>query len=246
MMKRILKQATCGLFILLTGVSVVSAGSFGISPVIVTLSANKQVSEITLNNPGTDPMSVQLEMMAWSQQEGKDVFTPTREVLVNPPIFTVPANGSQLIRLGIRRAPDAQRELSYRLFLQELPSPISSDFQGTLMLMRVSLPVFILPQVEAKQLLRWQVARTPQNTLKVSLTNDGSAHIKIKNLKLLTPNNLQSWVDQGSFAYVLPGQSHDWIMSTNSDYRPPALGTALKLIAQTNTGKIEAGVMIAP
>jgi fimbrial chaperone protein len=246
MMKRILKQATCGLFILLTGVSVVSAGSFGISPVIVTLSANKQVSEITLNNPGTDPMSVQLEMMAWSQQEGKDVFTPTREVLVNPPIFTVPANGSQLIRLGIRRAPDAQRELSYRLFLQELPSPISSDFQGTLMLMRVSLPVFILPQVEAKQLLRWQVARTPQNTLKVSLTNDGSAHIKIKNLKLLTPNNLQSWVDQGSFAYVLPGQSHDWIMSTNSDYRTPALGTALKLIAQTNTGKIEAGVMIAP
>jgi fimbrial chaperone protein len=246
MMKRILKQATCGLFILLTGVSVVSAGAFGISPVIVTLSANKQVSEITLNNPSTDPMSVQLEMMVWSHQEGKDVFTPTREVLVNPPIFTVPANGSQLIRLGIRRAPDAQRELSYRLFLQELPSPISSDFQGTLMLMRVSLPVFILPQVEAKQLLRWQVARTPQGTLKVSLTNDGSAHIKIKNLKLLTHNNVQSWVNQGSFAYVLPGQSHDWIMSTNSDYRPSPLGTVLKLIAQTNTGEIEADVMIAP
>ena len=166
MMKRILKQAACGLFILLTGVSVVSAGSFGISPVIVTLSANKQVSEITLNNPGTEPMSVQLEMMAWSQQEGKDVFTPTREVLVNPPIFTVPANGSQLIRLGIRRAPDAQRELSYRIFLQELPPPISSDFQGDKMLMRVSLPVFILPQVEAKPLLRWQAgsdaARCPQ------------------------------------------------------------------------------------
>ena len=246
MMKRILKQATCGLFILLTGVSAVSAGAFGISPVIVTLSANKQVSEITLKNPSNDPMSVQLEMMAWSHQEGKDVFTPTREVLVNPPIFTVPANGSQLIRLGIRRAPDAQRELSYRLFLQELPSPISSDFQGTLMLMRVSLPVFILPQVEAKQLLRWQVARTPQGTLKVSLTNDGSAHIKIKNLKLLTPNNVQSWVNQGSFAYVLPGQSHDWIMSTNSDYRPSPLGTVLKLIAQTNTGEIEADVMIAP
>ena len=183
MMKRILKQAACGLFILLTGVSIVSAGSFGISPVIVTLSANKQVSEITLNNPGTDPMSVQLEMMAWSQQEGKDVFTPTREVLVNPPIFTVPANGSQLLRLGIRRAPDAQRELSYRIFLQELPPPISSDFQGTMMLMRVSLPVFILPQVEAKPLLRWQVARTQKGTLKVSLTNDGSAHIKITNLK---------------------------------------------------------------
>jgi fimbrial chaperone protein len=130
--------------------------------------------------------------------------------------------------------------------VQQLPPPISSDFQGALMLLRVSMPLFILPRVEAKPLLRWQVAQTPQGTLKVSLTNDGSAHIKIKNLKLSMPSNVQSWVSQESFKYVLPGQSHDWIMSTNSDYPPPPLGTALKLVAQTNTGEIEVGVMIAP
>ena len=246
MMKRIFKQAAYGLFTILSSVSVLNAGSFGISPVIVTLSANQQISEITLNNPGAEPMSLQLEVMNWSEQEGKDVFAPTRDVLVNPPIFNLPANSSQLIRIGLRRAPDAQRELSYRIFAQQLPPPISSDFQGAMMLLRVSMPLFILPRVEAKPLLRWQVAQTPQGTLKVSLRNDGSAHIKIKNLKLSMPSNVQPWVSQGSFEYVLPGQSHDWIMSTNSDYPPLPPGTGLKLIAQTNVGEIEAGVMIEP
>ena len=76
--------------------------------------------------------------------------------------------------------------------------------------------------------------------------HNGVGQNKIKNLKLSMPSNVQSWVSQESFKYVLPGQSHDWIMSTNSDYPPPPLGTALKLVAQTNTGEIEVGVMIAP
>ena len=69
-MKRIFKQAAYVLFAILSSVSALSAGSFGISPVIVTLSANQQISEITLNNPGAEPMSLQLEVMNWSQQEG--------------------------------------------------------------------------------------------------------------------------------------------------------------------------------
>ena len=246
MMKKILKQAASGLFILLAAVSVVSAGSFGISPVIVNLSAKQKISKITLSNPGTKPISVQLESMNWSQQEGKDVFTPTREILVNPPIFTVPANGSQTIRIGLRRPPDAKRELSYRIFLQELPPQESAGFQGTMMLMRLSLPVFISPEVKSKQLLRWHVAQTPSGTLKVSLINDGNVHIKINNLQLQLPSKVQSWVNQEPFQYVLPGQSRDWIMSTNSNYPPLPLGTALKLVAQTNTGKIKADVMTAP
>jgi fimbrial chaperone protein len=112
--------------------------------------------------------------------------------------------------------------------------------------MRLSLPVFISPEVKSKQLLRWHVAQTPSGTLKVSLINDGNVHIKINNLQLQLPSKVQSWVNQEPFQYVLPGQSRDWIMSTNSNYPPLPLGTALKLVAQTNTGKIKADVMTAP
>ena len=52
----------------------------------------------TVRNNGTEPVMMQMELMSWSQSEGKDVYTATREVLGNPPIFTVPAGGSQLVR----------------------------------------------------------------------------------------------------------------------------------------------------
>ncbi len=246
MFMRVFIQAACGLYFLLTGVTVLSAGSMGLSPVRVTLSTSQQVAAVTVNNPSTQPMAIQLELMSWSHQEGEYVFTPSREVLVNPPIFTIQPGESQLIRVGLRRAPDAQLELSYRLFLQELPPPLTAEFQGAQMLMRVSLPVFILPKVETKPMLSWQAARTPQGALKLNLTNNGNAHIQIKEFKLSLPGKVQPWVTQQSFEYVLPGQSRELIMPENLESPAPPSGTALQLIAQTDAGIIKAEVMIAP
>ena len=247
MLVRLLIQATCGLYFLLTGVTVLSAGSLGVSPVRVDLSASQQVGAITVNNPGTEPVSMQLELMNWSQQEGKDIFSATREVLVNPPIFTIPPGESQLIRVGLRRAPDAQLELSYRLFLQELPSSLSSDLTGAQMLMRISLPVFILPnKVETRPVLRWQATRTPQGALKLNLTNNGSIHVQIRNFKLSLPGKNKPWVTQEPFVYVLPGQSYNLIIPADLKNPAPSSGTALQLIAQSDAGVIETEVMIVP
>ena len=246
MLKREMMQAACGLFLLVMGASVVSAASIGVSPVRATLSADQSVGALTVRNSGTEPMSVQLEVMNWSQQEGKDVFTATREVLANPPIFTVPPGGSQLIRAGLRRAPDPRRELTYRIFLQELPPPPSPDFNVAKMLMRVSLPVFVLPALAAEPALRWQAARTSDGALKISLTNIGNAHIQIANFKLSLPGSAQPWVTKESAEYVLPGQSRDWNLPADSEYPVPPPGTSLQLLAQTNAGDIEAEVMIAP
>ena len=203
MLKRVMIQAAYGLFLLVAGVSVVSAASIGVSPVRATLSADQKIEAITVRNTGSEPMSVQLEVMNWSQQDGEDVFTATREVLANPPIFTVPPGGSQLIRAGLRRAPDARRELTYRIFLQELPPPPNPDFNGAKMLMRVSLPVFVLPEVAAQPALRWQAARTSDGALKISLTNIGNAHVQIANFSLSLPGSAQPWITQQSSTYVL-------------------------------------------
>ena len=245
MLTRVLTQAACGLLLLLlTGAGVVSAASVSVSPVRVTLSASEPLGALTLHNAGTEPVSMQLEVLNWSQEAGKDAFTPTREVLANPPIFTVPAGGSQLVRVGLRRAPDAQRELTYRLILQELP-PSDLDLQGAAMAMRISLPVFVLPEVDAKPALRWQAARTPQGALKLSLTNNGNAHIQIANFKLSLPGSAQPWVTKQSSEYVLPGQSRDWTLPANSENPAPPPGVTLQLFAQTDAGDIEAEVLVA-
>ena len=246
MLKREIIQAAYGLFLLVAGVSEVSAASIGVSPVRATLSADQQVGALTVHNTGTEPMSVQLEVMNWSQQDGKDVFTATREVLANPPIFTLPGGGSQLVRAGLRRAPDAQRELTYRIFLQELPPPPNPDFNGTKMLMRVSLPVFVLPKVAAKPVLRWHAVRTSDGALKISLTNSGNAHIQIANFSLSLPGSAQPWITQQTSDYVLIGKSLDWILPANADYSIPKSGATIQLFAQTDAGDIEAEVLISP
>ena len=246
MLKREIIQAAYGLFLLVAGVSEVSAASIGVSPVRATLSADQKVEAITVRNSGTEPMSVQLEVMNWSQQDGEDVFTATREVLANPPIFTVPPGGSQLIRAGLRRAPDARHELTYRIFLQELPPPPSPDFNGAKMLMRVSLPVFVLPEVAAQPALRWQAARTSDGALKISLTNIGNAHVQIANFSLSLPGSAQPWITQQSSTYVLHGQSRDWILPANAENPSPPPGAILQIFAQTDAGDMEAGVLITP
>jgi fimbrial chaperone protein len=239
-------QAAYGLFLFVAGVSVVSAANIGVNPVRVTLSENQKMGTLTVRNGGTEPMSMQLEVLNWSQEEGDDVFTPSREVLANPPIFTVPAGGSQLIRVGLRRAPDAQRELTYRIFLQELPPPPSPDFQGAKMLMRVSLPVFVLPKATAKPVLRWHAVRTSDGALKISLTNSGNAHIQIANFSLSLPGSAKPWIIQKTSSYVLPGLSRDWILPANKENPAPLRGATLQLIAQTDAGEFEAKVLIAP
>ena len=246
MLKREMMQAAYGLLLLVAGVSVVSAASIGVSPVRATLSANQKIETITVRNTGSELMSVQLEVMSWSQQDGEDVFTATREVLANPPIFTVPPGGSQLIRAGLRRAPDARRELTYRIFLQELPPPPSPDFNGAKMLMRVSLPVFVLPEVAAQPALRWQAARTSDGALKISLTNIGNAHVQIANFSLSLPGSAQPWITQQSSTYVLHGQSRDWILPANAENPSPPPGAILQIFAQTDAGDMEAEVLITP
>ena len=246
MLKREIIQAAYGLFLLVAGVSEVSAASIGVSPVRATLSADQQVGALTVHNTGTEPMSVQLEVMNWSQQDGKDVFTATREVLANPPIFTLPGGGSQLIRAGLRRAPDARSELTYRIFLQELPPPPNPDFNGARMLMRVSLPVFVLPALAAEPVLRWKAARTSDGALKISLTNIGNAHVQIANFSLSLPGSAQPWITQQSSTYVLHGQSRDWILPANAENPSPPPGAILQIFAQTDAGDMEAEVLITP
>jgi fimbrial chaperone protein len=246
MLTRVLEQAACGLFFFVVCAGIASAGTIGVSPVRVTLSDSQKIASLSVRNDGAEPVTMQMEVLSWSQREGNAVFAATRELLANPPIFTIPAGGSQLVRVGLRRAPDAQRELTYRVILQELPPPPNPDLTGARMTLRISLPVFVSPEIEAKPVLLWQAARTSQGALKISLSNNGNGHIQIKNFKLSLLDSAQPWVTLQSSDYVLAGQSRDWIVLVSPENPAPPPGVTLQLFAQTDAGDIEAEVIIAP
>src|SRR5919197_3432502 len=98
------------------------AGSLQVSPLRLTLSSAQTIDAITVHNSGSDSMVVQVQAFTWSQEDEQDIYIPTKEILANPPIFSLPAGGSQILRIGLRREPPQQRELSYRLYLQQIPT----------------------------------------------------------------------------------------------------------------------------
>lgn len=218
-----------------------TAGSFSVSPVRATLSAQNTVESLTVRNNGAEPAVVQLEVLSWSQDENaEDVLSSTREILATPPIFTVPAGGTQVIRVGLRRSVEPGRELSFRLFLQEVPPAPKPGFQGLQVALRLSIPVFVSPSVAAAPVMRWQTVSLPTGQLRVHLKNDGNAHVQIATFKL-TAGTTIVLADQQVSAYVLPGRSRHWVVKPA---RPIAPGTAVRLSAATDSGDVASDIVV--
>lgn len=234
MYRKSIVQAVCGLILLITGAGAASAGSFQVNPVRATLSISQSIAALTVHNTGDEATVIQLELFSWTQQDGKDVYTPTREILATPPIFTIPANGSQVVRVGLRRKPDAQHELTYRLFLQEVPPPPKPGFQGLRVALRIGVPVFVLPTAAVQPQLQWQATHTPEG-VKINVSNSGNVHVQIANIRL----GSKSAATHQIAGYVLPGQSRSWVLDEKA--QP---GATLQLKAQTDAGEMQANVTV--
>jgi fimbrial chaperone protein len=216
------------------------AGSFSVSPVRVSLSTSAPISAITVQNDGKEAVVLQLEAMAWAQQAGQDVYTPSRDILATPPIITIPAGGSQILRVGLRRAPDSKRELTYRLYLQEVPPPPKPGFSGLQVALRFGLPVFVAPVAEQPvAALVWGISRANSGQHEVSLKNSGNSHVQVANFKLVRADGSELGTQQVA-GYVLPGQTVNW---KAKDIKVPASGNQLRLIALTDIGQIDSGLM---
>jgi len=220
---------------------IVQAGSYGINPVKLTLSGQNSTQIMTVRNDGTEAAVVQVELAAWSQANGQDVYTPTRELLATPPIFTVPAGASQIIRVGLRRAPDGQRELAYRMFLQEVPPPAKVDFVGLQVALRISVPVFVAPPHPVKPVLHWQAIRIDEHTIKVGVTNTGNVHDHLSAYKIYQSGNAKPFLTQQLFAYLLPGETHYWSIATDV---MPNSGEHLSVLANTEMGEVNSDIVM--
>jgi fimbrial chaperone protein len=201
-----------GLAVLGWGGAPALAGSFSVSPMRVVLSAAKPVAALEVHNDGAEASVVQLELVAWTQIDNADVYAETSELLATPPILTVPPGGSRVVRIGLRRAPDRDRELTYRLYVQEIPPPLSADFQGMRMTLRVGVPVFVASTAKPKPQLQWRSVVTADGGIKLSLSNSGNEHVKISDFELSLTDGARSSGVQRVSTYVLPGQSRNWLI----------------------------------
>jgi fimbrial chaperone protein len=241
-----LKAGKAILFALLCALAQPSlGGSFEVNPIRVELSPSARSAALTVKNSGTEAVVVQISVQAWSQSNGTDVLSPTREVLVSPPIATIAAGAEQIVRIGLRRAPDEHRELSYRLFLQEVPPPPKPGFQGLQVALRIGLPIFVQPRSgPAKPALVWEAHRRDPGAISLKLSNEGNGHIQISNIAMFRPGEKEPVATHASLTYVLPGQSRAWDLKTQ--HAGAQASDRLQLKASTDAGSIETAIQVAP
>ena len=212
------------------------AGSFQINPLRVELSALEKSAVIRVQNTGDTSVTIQSQVLTWSQQDGKDQLNPTREVLVSPPLFNLNPGSTQIVRVGLLRPADDARELSYRLQMEEIPPPRTADFKGLQVALRIGIPVFVNPSRAAVQDLRFSVSKPVNGNFDLMVTNHGNAHAQLYGLTLQTKEGQVMAAHDNPF-YLLPGQQRSISLKANDLLRADSDGLLVKV--RTRTGSLE-------
>lgn len=120
------------------------ASELEIAQVLLNLAPGQTSPTIEVRNRGDAPVTIQARPFLWSQALDDDVLMPTSEIILSPPIFTIPPGATQTVRLLFRgdARTDSGRDRSYRLLLDEMPSAGARNGQVAVTL-RMSVPVFV-------------------------------------------------------------------------------------------------------
>jgi fimbrial chaperone protein len=220
--------------------TVAHAGSFTVNPVRVTLSPSQAVAAITVKNVGAESTVVQLETSSWSQHEGKDNLTSTNDILATPPIITIPPGGSRIIRVGLRRAPDPQHELTYRLFLREVPPP-EPIAQALRVALLISMPVFVVPPHTLTTEIKWQALRTNDGNIRLLASNVGQQHIQLGQLAIAAAEGGPPIATRNMADYLLPDNTREWTLTPTS---PVAAGKRLSISSVADVGPVKTNVVL--
>ncbi len=233
MFSRTKSQALIGLVLFLAS-QLALAGSFSVSPTRLTLSVLQSSGMLTVRNTSDEETVVQLQANAWSQQQdGSDVLEASSDLIAVPPLFTLKPGASQVVRVGLRRAPAAEGELTYRLLLREVPPPIEEGFNGLQVALNLSLPVFVLPPQGAAPELNWHMGYAADGSPVLQLFNRGNAHTQLRQVDL-TRSDGTVIKGQNLPVYLLPGQNRSWPLAADTHTG------RWKLRATTDSGTLEA------
>jgi fimbrial chaperone protein len=192
-----------------------AASTFTIAPIRVQLGSAHHSAALTLTNAEDAPVVVQVRALAWSQQGGEDHLDDTHDILASPAVLQIPGNGSQIVRIALRGAPDAERELTYRVVFDEVPQAAPPGFNGLRVSLRLSVPVFVTPlQGRPSAALKWELHRLTGGDFEVAALNDGSAHLQIADFDVQV--GAETLLHAKTSKYLLPGSHMTWQLKAES------------------------------
>jgi fimbrial chaperone protein len=217
-----------------------TAAELKVSPLRITLGTDNPVDVVTVGNPGSEPVLLQVRLRAWSHPDGQDRFEDSRDVLANPTVFELEPGQQQVVRVGLTRPLAGARELSYRLFIQQLPRQAAEKPRQVSTLLTLALPLFVAPRDALPPDLAWRVEPRSATEIAVRVENRGNTHAEISSLALSRQGGEQvAALDRR--IYVLPGQRRELVLPGN------VLGAAERLILSASTrgsGRVETALRV--
>ena len=218
-----------------------NATSLEITPVAVHLVPGNNATTIEVMNRGEVAAAIQLRAYAWTQTGDEDVLTPTRDIILSPPIFTLGKGATQTIRLLLRRGAAGPGERTYRLLIDEVP-PVNAKNQNIVVAMRVSLPVIVASEPSHAGSLQWRAKRVAGGRIMLSATNKGTAFDRVHAIAVtLADGSRPAVATSGTNSYILAGAQRQWVVKSGG-----GAARELRLSVTTRSGKSEQVLALAP
>jgi len=162
------------------------AGEFIVNPVRLDVGHRAKSASVSVVNDGADKLSFQLQAMDWTQDnEGKDVYTESRDLIFFPKLMTIEPGQEAIVRIGFK-TPATSTEKSYRLFIEELPGAVKKVEGSSAQinfLVRFGLPIFAMP-VLAQDGLFIEAVALKNGVFSFTAHNSGNRHQMYKSIRI--------------------------------------------------------------
>lgn len=218
--------------LLLCAAAEAGAASLLVRPTTVIFGPGESAATVTVTNSGSTPLTAQLRVFGWDQEQNQDKLEATGAVVASPPMLEIPAGKSQTIRLVRVQSVPATAQENYRLIVDEIPDKASRDAgTGVVVQLRYSVPVFVM--AKAKQSANATVkASLSGDSLVLDVANRGKAHAQISNVRLSYADGSSATVGAGLVGYVLPDKQRQWTLDLPAS--PAGKVTPTRVRAQIN------------
>jgi fimbrial chaperone protein len=214
------------------------AGSFGITPVRLDLRPGERTAAATLTNRDAKPVSVRVSVLRWTQENGEDKYAPTKDVLVSPPIFTIPAGEAQIVRVGLRH-PQPGSNAAYRVIFEEIPSAAAANAKSIRITLNLNLPLYVLAEPEGQAALTWSAWRDSSGAVTLQARNAGNAPVQITEIKTAAAG--KTTLLSREMGVVLPASARNWHVGKQPML---AAGTPIQLSIRTPRGEKKARLVL--
>jgi fimbrial chaperone protein len=190
---------------------ITAAALINIAPTKLVLTRGVTSTSTQLRNDSDAQVRFQVSAVRWANKpSGEMDLAPTDDLIFFPSLFAIEPHQSRRLRVA-SSVRATERELAYRVLIEQLPDADRQPGQGVQMLVRASVPVFIQPPT--------LIARATLDSLALangvatfSVHNSGTIHLMLREaiVRGRLANGSESPEQRVTGWYLLPGDTRQF------------------------------------